>query len=94
MAFGPYLVAMHRILIPEMAMSPALASLFACQGWPRDPLWAESNWPAEDPHVQLYMREAPGVEAAVLAAGIGITVLTAALVLVASAADAYRKKRR
>jgi hypothetical protein len=38
-------------------------------------MWAESDWPPGSPAVQLYLHEAPHVQAVVLAVGIVATVI-------------------
>lgn len=63
-------------------------------GWPADPVWAESNWPADTPHLEFFLREAGGTDAAVLAAGLAVTCVSAALALALNLAHARRKKRQ
>lgn len=58
----------------------------ARHAWPPDPTWAESDWPLGVPAVQLYLRESPHVEAAVLAAGVVVTAAAAAASLAARCA--------
>lgn len=55
------------------APSAAADAWSAAHGWPADPAWAESDWPLGVPDLQLYLREAPRVEAALLAAGSLVT---------------------
>ena len=52
-------------------------------GWPRDAMWAESDWPATAPFVQLYLRKPYSARAGILAAGVALTVAAAAGSLVA-----------
>ena len=47
-------------------------------GWPEDPMWTESDWPYGVPSARLYLADAPGAEAAALAAGAGVTAAAAA----------------
>ncbi|KAI8468238.1 MAG: Nicastrin-domain-containing protein [Monoraphidium minutum] len=48
----------------------------AAAGWPRDPMWAESNWPLGAPFVQLYLAEPYSTRVAVLVAGSLATAAT------------------
>jgi hypothetical protein len=50
----------------------------AQHAWPRDPAWAESDWPLGVPDLQLYLHESPAVERGVLAAGLVATAVAAA----------------
>ncbi|KAF8060585.1 zinc finger CCCH domain-containing protein 40 [Scenedesmus sp. PABB004] len=58
----------------------------AAAGWPPDPMWAESDWPAGVPELRLYLREARRVELAVLAAGFAVTAAAAVASVAARAA--------
>ena len=69
---------------------PATACRERQHGWPADPLWVESNWPTGTRALQLYLREAPGTEAALLAAGLLVAGLSVALTLGVRAA--YHRK--
>jgi hypothetical protein len=59
-------------------VSDAADAWHAQHAWPRDPAWAESDWPPAMPDLQLYLHEAPAVERAVLAAGLVLTAAAAA----------------
>jgi nicastrin len=65
----------------------------AALGFPRDPLWTESNWPAGTPRALLFLQEAPAAEAAVLAAGVVVTAAAASVALALRLAWARRLKR-
>jgi nicastrin len=65
----------------------------AALGFPRDPLWTESNWPDGTPRALLFLQEAPTAEAAVLAAGVVVTAAAVAVALALRLAWARRLKR-
>lgn len=62
-------------------------------GWPVDPMWTESNWPSGQPSIVLYLQEAPGVDVAVLGAGIAVTVAAGAMALAVHLAWTRRLKQ-
>jgi len=61
--------------------------------WPADPMWTESNWPSGTPRLVMYLQEGPGVENALLAAGLTVTVVTALATLMLQWAWEKRLKR-
>mmetsp|Transcript_23262 Transcript_23262/g.59421 ORF Transcript_23262/g.59421 Transcript_23262/m.59421 type:complete len:704 (-) Transcript_23262:480-2591(-) len=48
-------------------------------GWPQDPMWTESYWPVGVPFIQVMLQEDPRTEKIVLAVGLSITAVTAAV---------------
>jgi nicastrin len=61
-------------------VTDASDSWTAANGWPQDPVWAESNWPLGVPLLRLYQRESRSSEVAVLVSGL---VLSAAVAVAA-----------
>ena len=71
-----------------------LARREARYGWPADPVWTESNWPAGHPKLVLLRLESGAVQASVLLAGVGATAASVLLALGAQVAYDRRAKRQ
>lgn len=50
-------------------------------GWPDDPMWVESNWPASTPFLELFLKESSAVDYAVLGAGLVVMAVSAGVAL-------------
>ncbi|GLC56142.1 hypothetical protein PLESTB_001073200 [Pleodorina starrii] len=59
------------------SVNSSAAAWDSTYGWPTDPMWTESNWPAQTPTLTVFQEESRAVQVATLVVGVLLTAGTA-----------------